>query len=130
MPHHEEIGRIIVNAAFQVHKTLGPGLLESVYEYCLKEELQSAGLIVEAQRPIPVVYKSTQLEIGFRADLIVDNKVLIELKAVDAIAPIHLAQIITYLKLSHLTLGYLINFNEGYMKKGIRRIVNNYSAES
>jgi GxxExxY protein len=127
MLHQEEIGQIIVNAVFQVHKALGPGLLESVYEHCLIEELQSVGLYVEAQKPIPVVYKSSKLELGFRADLIVEKKVLVELKVVDSIAPVHLAQIITYLKLSKISLGYLINFNESYIKKGIRRVVNNYS---
>jgi GxxExxY protein len=124
--HHEEIGRIVVNAAFQVHKTLGPGLLESVYEHCLMEELHQAGLFVESQKPIPVIYKTKKLELGFRADLIVEKKVLVELKAVDALSPVHLAQIITYLKLSGISLGFLINFNEEIIKKGIKRVVNNY----
>ncbi len=125
---HEEIARAIVHAAYQVHNALGPGLLESVYEHCMIEELGQAGVRVEAQKPIPVVYKSRKLELGFRADLIVENKVLVELKAVDAISPLHLAQILTYLKLTQISLGFLINFNEHLIKQGIKRVVNNYSS--
>ncbi|MBK6621229.1 MAG: GxxExxY protein [Saprospirales bacterium] len=125
---HEEIARAIVHAAYQVHNALGPGLLESVYEHCMIEELGQAGVRVESQKPIPVVYKSRKLELGFRADLIVENKVLVELKAVDAISPLHLAQILTYLKLTQISLGFLINFNEHLIKQGIKRVANNYSS--
>ncbi len=92
------------------------------------EELGQAGVRVESQKPIPVVYKSRKLELGFRADLIVENKVLVELKAVDAISPLHLAQILTYLKLTQISLGFLINFNEHLIKQGIKRVANNYSS--
>jgi GxxExxY protein len=125
---HEEIARAIVHAAYQVHNALGPGLLESVYEHCMIEELGQAGVRVESQKPIPVVYKSRKLELGFRADLIVENKVLVELKAVDAISPLPLAQILTYLKLTQISLGFLINFNEHLIKQGIKRVANNYSS--
>lgn len=121
------IGKIIVNCAFKVHKELGPGLLESTYEECLKYELIKAGLKVEQQKALPVVYKDVKLECGYRIDLLVQDKVIIENKSVEALNDIHLAQILTYLKLSDCRLGFLINFNVKLIKKGIKRVVNNLS---
>ena len=120
-----EISRIIVGCALKVHKALGPGLLESAYEECLYYELQKAGLIVQKQKPLPLVYEDVRLEIGYRVDLLVEEKVIIEIKAVEALNDIHLAQILTYLKLSDCKLGLLINFNVTLIKNGIKRVVNN-----
>ena len=120
-----ELSKIIVNACFQVHNELGPGLFESVYEECLYYELVHQGLKVIRQQELPVIYKSIKMEIGFRADLIVENKVIIEIKSQEAIAPVHHKQILTYLRLTNLKLGLLVNFNEALIKDGIQRIVNN-----
>jgi GxxExxY protein len=123
--HENEISRLIVDAAFQVHVNLGPGLLESVYEEVMYYELTNCGLKVNRQQGIPVFYKGIKMEIGFRADLIVEDKVIIELKSLERIAPVHQKQLLTYLKLTDLKLGLLINFNENLIKDGIQRIVNN-----
>ena len=120
-----ELSKTIVNIAFQTHNTLGPGLLESVYEEIMYYELRKEGLSVERQKGIPVIWNELKMEIGFRADLIVEKKVIIELKSVEAIAPVHPKQLLTYLKLTGLKLGLLINFNEPLIKNGITRIVNN-----
>ena len=120
-----EISKIIVNATYQIHVKLGPGLLESVYEHILSHELLKAGLKVETQKPIPVIWEGTKLNIGFRADLIVENKVIVEIKSVEKIANVHPKQLLTYLKITNLKLGLLINFNEELIKNGITRIVNN-----
>ncbi|MCX6135057.1 MAG: GxxExxY protein [Ignavibacteriales bacterium] len=120
-----EVGKIIVDRAFQVHQELGPGLLESTYEACLCHELRDAGLHIEVQKALPVIYKDVKLDCGYRIDLLVENKVVIEVKAVEALNDVHLAQILTYLKLSGCKLGYLINFNVKRIKEGIRRVVNN-----
>jgi len=106
------------------HKELGPGLLESTYEACLLYELNQAGLKVESQKALPVVYHEVKLECGYRVDLIIENKVIVEIKSVDSLNDVHLAQILTYLKLSGCKLGYLINFNVKLIKEGIRRVVN------
>jgi len=119
-----QLSGIIVNSAFIVHKNLGPGLLESSYEECLIYELINTGLIVERQKPLPLIYKDIKLEAGYRIDLIVESKVIIEVKAVEALNDIHLAQVLTYLKLSGCKLGLLINFNVALLKHGIRRVVN------
>ena len=119
-----EIGRIVVDRALEVHRELGPGLLESTYEACLCHELRTAGLDVEVQKALPVVYKSVRLDCGYRTDLLVEKKVVIEIKAVEALNDVHLAQILTYLKLSGCKLGYLINFNVKRVKDGIKRVVN------
>lgn len=119
-----EISKTIVNTAFQVHNNLGPGLLESVYEEIMYHELRKEGFSVERQKGIPVIWKELKMEIGFRADLIVEKKVIIELKSVDMIAPVHPKQLLTYLKLTDIKLGLLINFNEPLIKNGITRIVN------
>lgn len=120
-----ELSKIIVNTAYHIHSKLGPGLLESVYEEIMYYELTKQGLSVERQKGIPVLWDELKMEIGFRADLIVENKVVIELKSVESIAPIHPKQLLTYLKLTGLKLGLLINFNETLIKNGITRIVNN-----
>jgi GxxExxY protein len=120
----EETGKIIVNAAFIVHKALGPGLLEKVYEVCLSHELKKAGLIVERQLDIPIVYDGITFEEGLRLDLLVEDLVIIELKAVDIVNPVWEAQIISHLALTGKHLGYLINFNVPLIKDGIRRYVN------
>jgi len=120
-----ELSRIIVNTAFRIHLQLGPGLLESVYEEILYYELQKQGLFVERQKAIPVFWDDLKMDIGFRADLIVEKKVIIEIKSVETIAPVHPKQLLTYLKISGYKLGLLINFNEVLIKNGITRIVNN-----
>jgi GxxExxY protein len=121
-----ELSKIIVNTAFDIHKKLGPGLLESVYEEIMFYELTEKGkLLVERQKGLPVIWDELKMEVGFRTDLIVENKVIIELKSVEAIAQVHPKQLLTYLKLTGLKLGLLINFNEPLLKNGITRIVNN-----
>jgi GxxExxY protein len=125
MINENEISKIIVNTAFLIHTQLGPGLLESVYEEILYFELKKEGLKVERQKALPVIWNELKMEIGFRADLIVENKVIIEIKSVEAIAPVHPKQLLTYLKLTGCKLGLLINFNESLIKSGITRIVNN-----
>ena len=119
-----ELSRIIVDSAFKIHTTLGPGLLESVYEVVLGYELERRGLTVACQQPKPVVYEGVKLEAGFRADIIVNRKVVIEVKSVEALAPVHAKQLQTYLRLMDLRLGLLINFNVDLIKEGIRRVVN------
>ena len=114
----------VIGAAIAVHQELGPGLLESAYEACLVYELQQRGVQVKQQIPVPVVYKGVQLECGYRLDLLVENCVIVELKTVDAIQPIHEAQLLTYLKLLKLRLGLLINFKVPLLKHGIKRLLN------
>jgi GxxExxY protein len=111
----------IIGCAIEVHKQLGPGLLESAYEECLYYELQSIGLDVKKQLPLPLVYKQIKLDAGYRIDLLVENKVIVEIKSVDAIAEIHKAQLMTYMKLSNIKVGLLINFNVIQIKNGIVR---------
>ncbi len=120
-----QVGDIIVKSALEVHRNLGPGLLESTYESCLMYELINEGLKVENQKALPVIYKEVKLDCGYRIDLLVENKVVIEIKSVEALNDVHMAQILTYLKLSGCKLGYLINFNVKLVKNGIRRVVNN-----
>lgn len=121
-----EITERVIGCAIKIHKALGPGLLESAYEACLYYELVKEGLKVERQVPVPLIYEEIKLECAYRADLIVQNKVVLELKSVEAISDIHLAQAITYLKLTQCKVGLLINFNVTRLKDGLRRIVNNY----
>lgn len=120
-----ELSKIIVDVAFRVHTNLGPGLLESVYEEILYYEFIRLGLNVERQKVIPVIWDGLKMELAFRADLIVENKVIIELKSVEILAPVHPKQLLTYLKITGFKLGLLINFNEALIKNGITRIVNN-----
>jgi GxxExxY protein len=119
-----EIAKEIVDAAFKVHTVLGPGLLESVYEAALAYELANRGCQVERQQPLPVVYESVRLEEGFRADLVVGGKVIVELKSVETVAPVHKKQLLTYLRLADKRLGLLINFGAPRLKEGVTRIVN------
>ncbi len=119
-----EIAREIVDAAYKIHTTLGPGLLESVYETVLSAELRKRGLSVEQQQAIPVVYDGERVDLGFRADLVVEKKVIVEIKSVEAVNPVHHKQLLTYLRLADKRLGFLINFNVALIKQGIKRIVN------
>jgi GxxExxY protein len=119
-----ELSSIIIGAAIEVHTELGPGLLENVYETCLYYELKQLGLKVEKQVELPLTYKDIYLETGLRIDLIVQDKVIIELKAVKELCDVHIAQTLTYLKLTDIKLGLLINFNEVRLKYGIQRVVN------
>ncbi len=122
--HENEISRIIYNCGFLIHKELGPGLLESAYEECLFYELTKAGLFIERQKKMPLKYQEITLEAGYRVDLLVENKVIIEVKACEDLANIHFAQLLTYLKLSGCKLGMLINFNTFLFKNGVRRVIN------
>jgi GxxExxY protein len=124
MKNIEEIARDIVHLSIKVHKTLGPGLLESVYQKCLAYELGDAGLAVACEVPLPVRYESVTIDAGFRIDMIIQHSVIIENKTVDKIAPIHEAQLLTYLKLTNFQLGFLLNWNVPLMKDGIKRMVN------
>jgi GxxExxY protein len=119
-----EISERIIGCAIQVHRELGAGLLESSYEECLRYELMQSGLLVERQKTLPLVYKDVKLDCGYRIDLMVENKVVVEVKAVDSLNDIHLAQILTYLKLSKCKLGLLINSNVALLKNGIKRVAN------
>lgn len=121
-----EITEIIIGCAIKVHKKLGPGLLESAYEECLYYELKKTQLLIERQKPLPVVYDEIKLECGYRMDLVADSKVIIEIKSVDGLNDIHMAQILTYLRLSGCKVGLLINFNVVKLTEGIKRVVNNY----
>ena len=119
-----ELARQIVDAAYRVHCTLGPGLLESVYEAVLAHELEKRSLQVIRQQPVPIFYNGTRIEIGFRADLIVEDCVIVEIKSVETVAPVHRMQLLTYLRLAGKRLGLLINFNSVLIKDGIARIAN------
>ena len=119
----EELSRTLVDSAFKVHQALGPGLLESVYEACLCVELGKRGIRHETQAPIPLIYEGVRIETGLRLDLLVEKSVILELKAVDKLLPIHQSQLLTYLKLADLRLGLLINFNVAMFKQGVRRII-------
>ena len=121
----DELSYEIIGAAIEVHRHLGPGLLESAYEECLCHELHSRNIVFYRQVPLPVQYKGKQLDCGYRLDVVVERTVILELKAVEKTLPIHDAQLLTYLKLSNLKLGLLINFNTTTLKQGIKRIVNN-----
>jgi GxxExxY protein len=121
--HVERLAGIVVDAGLTVHRALGPGLLESVYEHCLVHELQSRGLVVRRQVPLPIVYKGARLDAGYRLDLVVEDVIIIEIKSVEASSRLYEAQILTYLKLSALRLGFLMNFNVPLFKQGLRRYV-------
>ncbi|MBC8156040.1 MAG: GxxExxY protein [Bacteroidetes bacterium] len=119
------IAGVVVDRALRIHRALGPGLLESAYEECSFYELVNAGLLVERQKGLPLYYDSIKMDIGYRVDLLLNHKVIVELKAVDVLTDVHRAQVITYLKLSDCKLGLLINFNVALIKNGIQRLVNN-----
>lgn len=119
-----EISKIVFDCALKVHQNLGPGLLESAYGECLFYELNKTGLKIEKQKPLPLIYEDVMLEVGYRIDIMIENKFIIEVKSVDVLNDVHLAQILTYLKLSDCKLGFLINFNVTLIKNGIRRVIN------
>jgi len=121
-----EITERIIGCAIKVHKNLGPGLLESAYQECLFYELKNSGLTVEKEKPLPLIYEEVKLDCGYRLDLLVENKVIVEIKSVEALNEIHLAQILTYLKLNDSKIGLLINFNVLQLVKGVKRVINKY----
>ena len=121
-----EVSGAIIGAAIEVHQSLGPGLLESAYEECLCYELRERGVRLRRQVPLPVVYKGVRLEIGYRIDLVVEGVVVVELKTVEKLLPVHEAQLLTYLKLTHLSVGLLLNFHSAVLRNGLRRLVNNF----
>ncbi len=120
-----ELSFKVIGIALELHKSIGPGLLESAYENALAYDLRESGLSVQQQVPMPFIYKEVKMDIGYRLDLLVENKIIIEIKSVENLAPVHYAQLLTYLKLSDLKLGLLMNFNSRLLKEGIHRIVNN-----
>jgi GxxExxY protein len=122
----DSITRRIIGAAIEVHRRLGPGLLESAYETCLAFELRQMGLKIEEQKPLPVVYRDVKLDCGYRLDLVGEDSVVVEIKAVDQLAPIHVAQLLSYLRLSNRRVGLLINFHVRVLKNGLKRIVNDF----
>ena len=122
-PEVNQIGRAVMDAAFAVHRELGPGLLESVYEHRLARDLVRAGLHVDRQVAVPVTYRDERIDAGFRLDLLVERQVVVEIKSIDALASIHTAQLLTYLRFSQVRLGYLINFNTSRLRDGFRRLV-------
>jgi GxxExxY protein len=119
----EDIFKRVLDYSFKVHTALGPGLLESAYEECLFYELKQSGLRVEKQKPMPLIYQDVKLDTGYRIDLLVENSIIIELKSVESLADIHMAQILTYMKLADCKLGLLVNFNVKYLKNGIKRVI-------
>lgn len=122
--HFNEISGAVVDSGMKVHSALGPGLLDSVYEACLAYELNQRGFRTASQLPLPVIYRGVRIDLGFRLDILVENLIVVEIKAVDAITPVHQAQLLTYLKLSHKHVGLLMNFNVVHLRDGIRRMVN------
>ena len=119
-----ELSRFVVNESFYIHKTIGPGMLESAYTHCLAHRLIKIGLNIRTEVPVPLIFEEIKLECGYRADLVVENKLVIEVKSIEAIGDIHLAQTPTYLRFLNLKLGLVLNFNSILMKNGIRRVVN------
>jgi len=122
----DQITRRIIGAAIEVHKVVGPGLLESAYEACLAFELRQMGFKVEVEKPLPVAYKDVKLDCGYRLDLVVEDSVIVEVKAVERLSPIHDAQLLSYLRLSHKRVGLLLNFHVRVLKDGLKRIVNEF----
>lgn len=120
-----ELSKIVFDCALKVHQNLGPGLLESAYEDCLFYELKKTGVEVQKQKALPLIYEEVKLDIGYRIDIIVENKLILEIKSVEALNDVHFAQLLTYLKLTNCKLGMLINFNIDLIKNGIKRVVNN-----
>ncbi|MGZ9677095.1 GxxExxY protein [Flavobacterium sp. GNP001] len=119
-----EISKIVFESALKVHKVLGPGLLESAYEECLFYELKKSNLKVEKQKALPLIYEEVKLDVGYRIDLMIEDKFIIEVKSVETLNDVHLAQVLTYLRLSDCRLGLLINFNVKLLKEGVRRVIN------
>ncbi len=121
-----ELAKVVFECGLKIHKAIGPGLLENAYEECLFYELVNNGLFVERQKELPLIYEKIKLDVGYRVDLLVEQKLVIEIKSVESINPIHFAQIMTYLKLGNYKLGLLINFNSILFKDGVRRVINGY----
>lgn len=124
-----EIVHLVIGMALEVHRALGPGLLESAYKECLAFKLNQSGLNIEKEKPMPLVFEEVKLECGYRIDILVENKVVLEIKSVEALHDVHLAQTLTYMKLGNYKLGLLINFNEALLKNGIKRVINGYLPE-
>ena len=122
----EELIKIILDEAFYLHKTIGPGMLEKVYQRCLAYRLKERGLFVEEEKAVPVIFEEIKMECGYRADIVVENKVIVETKNIEAIAEIHTAQILTHLRFLHLRYGLILNFNTVLLKDGIKRVLNGY----
>ncbi len=120
---HEELTGSILRCAYKVHSALGPGLLESAYEECLHYELDKIGILAIKQKPMPLIYEEEKLDLGYRIDLFIEGKVIVEIKSVDALNPVHFAQLLTYMKLSGCRIGFLINFNVQSLKNGIKRVI-------
>jgi GxxExxY protein len=127
--HDDEIGAIVIECAIRVHRALGPGLLESAYEACLAHELQKSGLVTRRQLALPLEYDGLIIEVGYRVDLLVNERVVLEVKAIDRFADVHKAQLLSYLRLGGFRVGYLLNFNVALMKSGILRMVNGYEKQ-
>ncbi|WP_396212006.1 GxxExxY protein [Flavobacterium sp.] len=120
----EEISKIVFEAALKVHKVLGPGLLESAYEECLYYELKKSNLKIEKQKALPLIYEEVKMDVGYRIDILIEDKFIVEIKSVEALNDVHLAQLLTYLKLANCKLGLLVNFNVKLLKNGVRRVIN------
>ena len=123
----EQIIKVILGEAIYIHKSVGPGMLENVYKTCLAYKLRQRGLFVETEKPVPVIFEEIKMECGYRADLVVVRKVIIDTKSIDAIADIHIAQLLTYLRFLNLRHGLILNFKTALMKNGIRRVLNGYT---
>ncbi|MDP2302733.1 MAG: GxxExxY protein [Ignavibacteria bacterium] len=124
--NENELSKLVFELGLKVHRNLGPGLLESAYEECLYYEINKAGIIVEKQKALPLVYEEVKLDAGYRIDLLIESKLVVEVKSVEALNDLHLAQILTYLRLSNCKLGLLINFNNILFKDGVKRVINGY----
>lgn len=124
--NEEEVIKIVLDEAFHIHKTIGPGMLENVYQTCLSYRLRQRGLIVELEKPIPVIFEEIKMDCGYRADIVVEGKVIVETKNIDAIADIHIAQLLTYLRFLNLRHGLILNFKTVLLKNGIKRVLNGY----
>jgi GxxExxY protein len=123
--NENELSQVIIGRAIDIHRSLGPGLLESVYKECLCYELSKAGILSVKEKPVPLIYRGIMLDCGYRIDILVEEKLVVEIKSIELLTQIHLAQMLTYLKIGHYRLGLLINFNVVLLKDGIRRVVNN-----
>lgn len=126
---HDELSELIIKAAIEVHRELGPGLLESIYEMCLAHELREQGVVVMQQLTVPIIYKGVRMPNDLRLDLLVDDRIIVEVKAVEELHPVHQAQLLTYLKLTDKRVGLLLNFNSPVLVKGIKRMMNGYLPE-
>jgi GxxExxY protein len=130
MMNEEEVIKIILDEAFYIHKSIGPGMLESVYQSCLAYRLRQRGLFVETEKPVPVVFEEIKMECGYRADLVVERKIIVDTKNIEAIADIHVAQLLTYLRFLNLRHGLILNFKTVLLKNGIKRVLNGFDNNS